>query len=1099
MGPKVSIDLPRSSESARFTCAAVLFSLAISGHARAADAATTLVVENTDKNVYGFSFRGSFDHRESAEFDFDSSGNDLTLSTTAFDIDSNAEVSISVNGALIGFLSKTPNNGTSRSTLSIPAERQTAGQNSLSFEQRTPGARWGITDVLLSSDTSPPDNTTPLLTLDVLEPNDYGFSFRGTFDHRERADFVFSSTGDNLTLSTTAFDIDSNTEVSVSVNGTSIGFLSKTPNNGTAQSTLSIPVDQQKAGQNSLSFEQRTPGARWGITGLLLSPDTSSPDNTTPLLTLDVLEPNDYGFSFRGTFDHRERADFVFSSTGDNLTLSTTAFDIDSNTEVSISVNGTSIGFLPKTPNNGTAQATLSIPADQQTAGQNSLSFDQRTPGARWGITDLLLSIDETRNIPPLADAGPDQSITLTETARLDASNSTDPDGSIVSYTWSMTEAEVETVIGSTATFDWTPESTGDFDITLVVTDNDGATTEDDIRITVAAAKINPDIDLSEYEVVWNDEFDGTSLNPSKWSTALLWGPYKSINAEQQLYVDTLGMHSPAYGNHFTDFNPFEVSNGSLKITSRPTSASLQPPARPSLATDGNGDILPPTYPSAWRPYRWAEYPYNDTNYDASDVDFLSGIITSYGNFQMTYGYIEARAKVPGGAGLWPAFWLLNTHYVENSPEIDVMEFLGHDIETLYNTYHYFDSDNNWSQISSPSFVNSNVDWTADFHTYGLSWTPGKIIWYVDGQKVHEVNEGDPVPGRNTTYTIADQAMYIIANLAVGGAWSASYLTSDDNPTGEASKSLGDRTFEIDYIRAYQKRHEEPLNLAADYQLRFSDEFNGASLNASKWDTHFLWGPYLVTNNQQQYYVDALGSDSTVGYSPFTLQNGHLSINARPVDATTHNGFIPPADIPPDPEGDNDIWGLNPSFRQTGPYSSRDFTSGVITSRDAYKFSRGYAEMRARIPEGAGLRPAFYLTKAYYVGRLPEIDVMVANGERPDQIQQAFRRLKPDGIWAPPSYSVTEAGAAGSSYADDFHTYGVRWRQDRIDWYIDGDIVHTYQGDDVAYQLMYVVANLSVGGGYFEDGTYVTYPAAPDVSGSFDIDYIRVYQERDPE
>ena len=174
------------------------------------------------------------------------------------------------------------------------------------------------------------------------------------------------------------------------------------------------------------------------------------------------------------------------------------------------------------------------------------------------------------------------------------------------------------------------------------------------------------------------------------------------------------------------NFSPFEFTGSTLKITATPTSDSLQPPERPPEDSD------------LWRPHPYTEYRYNGPTeagpgYKASDVNYLSGIITTYESLKMTYGYVEMRAKLPPGRGLWPAFWLLTTHYVEDVPEIDVMEFLGQDVDTLYHTYHYFDIQDNWRKISTPSYEVNATDWTQDFHTFGMAWSPTEIIYYVDG------------------------------------------------------------------------------------------------------------------------------------------------------------------------------------------------------------------------------------------------------------------------------------------------------------------------------------------------------------------------------
>ncbi len=561
---------------------------------------------------------------------------------------------------------------------------------------------------------------------------------------------------------------------------------------------------------------------------------------------------------------------------------------------------------------------------------------------------------------------------------------------------------------------------------------------------------------LNDYELVFNDEFDGTSLDPNKWNTGLLWGPYLPINNEQQLYVDTLGINA--------DFShsPFEFTGNSMIINATQTDANLQPPARP----DENDTI--------WDDY--SEYRFNGPDadgpgYQASDVDYLSGIITSYESFKMTHGYVEARIKLPAGQGLWPAFWLLNSHYIEDSPEIDVVEFLGQNTDKVYHSYHYFEPQNDWAKISTPTFETTAGNWTEDFHHFGMLWSPTEIIWYVDGVETQRITDSE--------YVISKQAMYIIANLAVGGNW-----PGPTDTTTPANPKL-----EIDYIRAYKKKQNPTLDLAADYQLMFSDEFDTGTLDPTKWNTSFLWGPYLTINNEEQYYVDINNTDSDSSYSPFSFNNGVMTITA---DVSSNSASdIPPPTLP----GPNDpIWTDNPAFQQ-GPYAGPPaYTSGLITSYDAFKFVNGYAEIRAKVPAGDGLWPAFWLLHAYYVGPQPEIDIMEILGESPQTSYHTFHRSDTNGAPLKDEYISTNSTTT-NGYADDFHTYGVRWNPGEITWYVDGVVVDTYTepgyNENDAYQLMYVLANLAVGGNF--NSQPVDESALP---AHYEIDYIRVYQEK---
>lgn len=267
---------------------------------------------------------------------------------------------------------------------------------------------------------------------------------------------------------------------------------------------------------------------------------------------------------------------------------------------------------------------------------------------------------------------------------------------------------------------------------------------------------------LDGYELVFSDEFNGDTLDTTKWNTSYLWGTDLVINSEEQYYVDIA--NEPDFG-----FNPFTFDGEHLTIN------SIETP--PELASQ-----------SLNQPY-------------------LSGVITSYDAFKFTYGYVETRAKVTFGRGYWPAFWLLNAYYVDDKPEIDIMEFIGHDQDVVYHTYHYYDSEGQLrSTESKPS---PGVDYTSDFHTYAVEWKPGTLIFYINNIEVHRVTDSK----------VSQQEMYVIANTALGGWWAG----SPDETTPFPGK------YTLDYIRVYQRTQPYDDVLLDDgiTQVPYADDIIG--------------------------------------------------------------------------------------------------------------------------------------------------------------------------------------------------------------------------------------------------------------------------------
>lgn len=248
-------------------------------------------------------------------------------------------------------------------------------------------------------------------------------------------------------------------------------------------------------------------------------------------------------------------------------------------------------------------------------------------------------------------------------------------------------------------------------------------------------------------------------------------------------------------------------------------------------------------------------------------------------------------------------------------------------------------------------------------------------------------------------------------------------------------------------------------NRLDDYQLVFAEEFTGMELDGSKWNTAYLWGPNLVINGEEQYYVDIL-RDPDFGYNPFTFDGEHMTINSiKTPPELAHKSLDQP------------------------------FLSGVITSYDAFKFTYGYAETRAKMTFGKGYWPAFWLLNAYYGGDDPEIDIMEFIGDDQDVVYHTYHYYDADGQLR----STKSKPTPGIDFTSEFHTFAVEWRPGTIIYLVDGIEVHRVTDPKVSSEEMYVIANTAMGGWWAGSPDEATpYP------GEYTIDYIRVYQRNTP-
>jgi beta-glucanase (GH16 family) len=230
---------------------------------------------------------------------------------------------------------------------------------------------------------------------------------------------------------------------------------------------------------------------------------------------------------------------------------------------------------------------------------------------------------------------------------------------------------------------------------------------------------------LCQWNLIWSDEFDGTELDDSKWTNDV--GGWGWGNNELQYY---------------TDGDNLLFSGSELSIEAR------------------------------------------DETFGSNS--YTSAKIISKDKFEVQYGKIEARIRVPMGQGLWPAFWMLGANFYEVGwplcGEIDIMEHVNNEMQ-IHGTMH-------WDAGGYASYGGSTGTDPSEYHVYAIEWDASEIRWYLDGAEYHVA---DIENGVNSTSEF-HEPFYLILNLAVGGNWPGS-------PDGSTSFPA---QLDIDYVRVYK-------------------------------------------------------------------------------------------------------------------------------------------------------------------------------------------------------------------------------------------------------------------------------------------------------
>jgi beta-glucanase (GH16 family) len=246
----------------------------------------------------------------------------------------------------------------------------------------------------------------------------------------------------------------------------------------------------------------------------------------------------------------------------------------------------------------------------------------------------------------------------------------------------------------------------------------------------------------------WNlstdDEFNGTSLDANRWSVGEPWNAAPGFVQSEQSWCPL-------------------PQNGLVGVA------------------DGSLQLKAVVSPSHGKPVQ-------------------SCFVTSRNKYSFTHGYIEARVKMPAGAGLWPAFWLLgNGTGAQGWPgtgEIDMFELVnnGHDNGVPFFTVHWAGNcpGGHCQKTQSSPYPAVIPNYASRWVTYGMRRTSDSLTIYVDGHAQETFSRTSTnAQGQQLAGVLFDNPMHVRFDLSAGG-WAA----DPSHPTQPG-------TFAVDYLRAW--------------------------------------------------------------------------------------------------------------------------------------------------------------------------------------------------------------------------------------------------------------------------------------------------------
>lgn len=237
------------------------------------------------------------------------------------------------------------------------------------------------------------------------------------------------------------------------------------------------------------------------------------------------------------------------------------------------------------------------------------------------------------------------------------------------------------------------------------------------------------------------------------------------------------------------------------------------------------------------------------------------------------------------------------------------------------------------------------------------------------------------------------------------------------------------------------------VKAADNYELVWSDEFNGNYLDTNTWNYEIGTGSWGWGNNEQQYYTDR----------NIKVSNGTMKITAKRED-----------------------------------YGGMKYTSSRITTKNKKNFKYGKIEARIKMPKFKGVWPAFWMLGANQdsVGwpKCGEIDIVEAIND--ENLVYGTLHWFHD----PGNNNADSGSSVAVANRTEYHVYGVEWTADKLRWYVDGKVYRTMDVSNDSFSEVrkeyFVIFNMAIGGqwpGYDIDET--AFPA------TMEVDWVRAYKK----